>query len=255
LIYDFDRYIRQIEVFGKRGQEKLADASVLVVGAGGLGSAVIAYLAAAGIGRLGIADGDIVEKTNLQRQVIHAGNIGANKAESAAEFVEKLNPDVVVDIYPYSVTPDNVRKLVEPYDIVVGCPDNFKVRYMLNDASVQLSKPFVHAAVYAYEGEIGVFRGKPCYRCYIPRAPIEVGAAIVGATAGVFGSLQAIEVIKLVTGHGDVLEGRILRGDLYSMSFFDVVVPHSRNCPVCSGKLKGIFEENYTGSCEVVRFE
>ncbi len=255
MTFDFDRYSRQIEVFGKLGQEKLLSSKVLVVGAGGLGSAVISYLAAAGVGRLGIVDGDIVEKSNLQRQVIHAGNIGMNKAESAAMFVEKLNPEVVVDIYPFSITPDNVLNLVKSYDIVVGCPDNFKVRFLLNDACALLSKPYVHAAVYSFEGEVGVFTTEPCYRCYLPRSPVETGRAIVGATAGVFGCLQAAETIKIITGYGEVLHGRVLRGDLQTGNFFEIKIPPRNQCPVCSGKLRGIFEENYAARCEVVRFE
>ncbi len=230
MIFDYDRYVRQIQVFGEEGQEKLANARVLVVGAGGLGSPVIAYLAAAGVGRLGIVDGDIVEKSNLQRQIIHAGKIGENKAESAADFVEKVNPEVVVDVYPYNVNPKNVEKLVKPYDIVVGCPDNFEVRYILNDECLKEKKPFVHAAVYSMEGEVAVFSGSPCYRCYLPRAPETTGRAIVGVTAGVFGCLQAAEVIKLITGHGEVLLGKVLRGDLYSMNFFTFELKARKDC-------------------------
>ncbi len=254
-MFDAEKYERQIEVFGFEGQEKLVESSVLVVGAGGLGSPVIAYLAAAGVGRIGIVDGDVVEKSNLQRQIIHAGNVGVNKAESAASFVEKLNPDVVLDIYPYSVTPRNALKLIEPYDVVVGCPDSFRVRYLINDASMLLGKPFVHAAVYAWEGEVSVFYGKPCYRCYLPSAPASEGSAIVGATAGVFGSMQAVEVIKILTGSGEVLKGRMIRGDLSRMEFFTFSIPENSECPVCSGKLKGIFDENYIGRCEIRKLD
>jgi len=251
----YDRYSRQIIVFGEEGQKRLREASVLVVGAGGLGSPVIAYLAAAGVGRIGIVDADSVEESNLQRQIIHAGNIGKNKAESAAEFVKKLNPDVKVDVYPFSLTPKNVLDTVEPYDVVAGCPDNFRVRYILNDACMLLKKPFVHAAVYAWEGEVATFFGKPCYRCYLPKSPEESGRAIVGATAGTFGCLQAAEVIKIITGSGKPLSGKLVRGDLAEMDFFTISIPESSNCPVCSGRLKGMFEENYTGSCEIKRLE
>ncbi|WP_456467643.1 HesA/MoeB/ThiF family protein [Archaeoglobus sp.] len=256
----FDRYKRQIEVFGISGQEKLTKAKVLVIGAGGLGSPVIAYLAAAGVGRIGIVDGDSVEESNLQRQIIHAGNLNENKAESAAKFVEKLNPDVVVDIYPYSINPKNAVDLIEPYDVVVGCPDSFRVRYLINDACMLLKKPFVHAAVYGWEGELSVFTGKPCYRCYLPKAPEESGSAIsgraiIGATAGTFGAMQAAEVIKLVTESGDVATGRIVRGDLSTMEFFSFGIPENPECPVCSGKLREILEENYTGRCEIRRYE
>ena len=242
-------------VFGEGGQKRLREASVLVVGAGGLGSPVIAYLAAAGVGRIGIVDADSVEESNLQRQIIHAGNIGKNKAESAAEFVKKLNPDVEVDIYPFSLTPKNVLDTIKPYDVVVGCPDSFRVRYMLNDACMLLRKPFVHAAVYAWEGEVGAFFGKPCYRCYLPASPEESGRAIVGATTGAFGCLQPAEVIKIINGSGKTLSGKLVIGDLAEMDFFTINIPKNIDCPVCSGRLKGIFEENYTGSCDIKRLE
>jgi adenylyltransferase/sulfurtransferase len=252
---DPERYSRQIMIFGEEGQKKLSKSKVLVIGAGGLGSPVIAYLAAAGVGELGIVDGDVVEISNLQRQVIHAGNVGKNKALSAEEFVERLNPDVRVVSYPYSLTPKNVTKIIDRYDVVVGCPDNFRLRYILNDACMLNSVPYVHGAVYSFEGEVMTITKPPCYRCYLPRAPEEHGRAIIGATAGVFGSLQAVEVIKLLTGYGEVLEGRVLRGDLYSMEFFEIEVSVRDDCPVCSGKLKGIFEENYVGRSEILRYE
>lgn len=252
---DFERYSRQIQILGLSGQEKLLNSSVLVVGAGGLGSAVIQYLAAAGIGRLGIVDGDIVEKSNLQRQTIHAGNIGLNKAESACAFVEKLNPDVVVDVYPYQITPKNVLKIVEPYDVVVGCLDNFQVRFLLNDASFFLGKPFVHSAVYAFEGELSTFFGKPCYRCYLPRAYQQDKVPVLSPTPGVFGCMQAVEVIKFLTGIGENVRGKIIRLDLSTMEFFEIPLGERKDCPICSGKLRGIYEENYEGDCRVVRFE
>ncbi|WP_230972169.1 HesA/MoeB/ThiF family protein [Archaeoglobus neptunius] len=250
----FEKYKRQIEVFGIDGQERLQNARVLVIGAGGLGSPVIAYLAAAGVGRLGIVDGDTVELSNLQRQIIHAGNLNENKAESAAMFVEKLNPDVVVDVYPYWIHPRNALRLIKSYDVIVGCPDSFKIRYIINDASMLLKKPFVHSAVYGWEGELSVFTGNPCYRCYLPESPETGGTAIVGATAGVFGAMQASEVIKLITRNGSLTSGRVLRGDLSTMEFFSFTIPANNNCPVCSGKLNGMFEENYTGRCEIKRF-
>ena len=250
-----NRYIRQIEVIGEEGQKKLLKARVLVVGAGGLGSAVIAYLASAGVGKIGIVDGDTVEDSNLQRQIIHVGKIGMNKAKSAEEFVKKLNPDVEVVTYPFEITPQNVNEIIKDYDIVVGCPDSFRVRYILNDACALNKKPYVHGAVYAFEGEVGVFFGNPCYRCYLPIAPKDHGKGIIGSVAGVFGCLQATEVIKLITGYGEVLRGKILRIDLSSMEFLEISVKPMRMCPICSDKLKGIFEENYIGSCEVKRFE
>ncbi len=250
-----ERYERQLLVIGEKGQEKLANASVLVVGAGGLGSAAITYLAAAGVGRIGIVDGDIVEESNLQRQIIHGGRVGENKAESAAEFVESLNPDVVVDVYPYRLTPENALKIIEPYDVVVGCPDNFRTRYIISDACSLLRKPFVHAAVYAWEGELAVFSGSPCYRCYLPRAPDEHGRAIIGSTAGVFGCLQASEVIKIVTGCGNPLIGQVFRLDLKSFESLKFRIRADPECAVCNGELRGIFRENYEGRCEIRRLE
>ncbi|AAB90707.1 molybdenum cofactor biosynthesis protein (moeB) [Archaeoglobus fulgidus DSM 4304] len=242
-------------IFGEEGQRRLSKAKVLVVGAGGLGSPVIAYLAAAGVGKIGIVDGDTVEVSNLQRQIIHAGNLGENKAESAAEFVKKLNPDVEVDVYPFSITPENVLEVVERYDVVAGCPDSFRSRFLLNDACMILKKTFVHAAVYAWEGEVATFTGKPCYRCYIPKSPEESGRAILGATAGAFGCLQAAEVIKIITGSGEPLIGRLIRGNLAEMEFFTINIPERDDCPVCSGRLKGIFDENYVDDCTIRRLE
>ncbi|MEM1578072.1 MAG: HesA/MoeB/ThiF family protein [Archaeoglobaceae archaeon] len=254
-MFDVERYSRQIDIFGIRGQEKLAKSSALIIGAGGLGSAVIQYLASAGVGRLGIVDGDTVEKSNLQRQTIHAGNIGINKAESAAIFVEKLNPEVSVDIYPYSLTPKNAERIMKPYDVIVGCPDNFRTRYIINDASYLLRKPFVHAAVFSFEGELSTFIGRPCYRCYLPRSPSSTGRAIIGATAGAVGCIQALETIKFITGYGELMTGKLLRVDFSTTSFFEIKIPTRNDCPVCNGKLKGIFEENYEENCEIFRFE
>lgn len=252
---DLERYSRQIEIFGVEGQKRLEHASALVVGAGGLGSAVIQYLAAAGIGRLGIVDHDVVERSNLQRQTIHAGNVGMNKAESARLFVQRLNPEVDVEVYPFELTPNNALKLLKGYDIVIGCPDSFRVRFILNDACFLLKKPFVHAAVYAFEGELSTFIGSPCYRCYLPKAPLPTGKAIIGAIAGLFGCLQALEAVKLITNYGDPMRGKILRMSAENMSFFEFKIQKREDCKVCNGDLKGIFEENYIGDCEIVRLK
>lgn len=240
-------------VFGEEGQKKLFKAKVLVVGAGGLGSAVIQYLAAAGIGKLGIVDGDVVEEHNLQRQTIHAGNVGMNKAESAKLFVEKLNPEVEVLAYPFNIAPKNVLEIIKNYDVVVSCPDNFKVRYLLNDACKIEEKPFIHAAIYGFEGEAFTVIDTPCYRCLFPQAPEINGLAVIGSTAGLFGCIQASETIKVITGYGNPLEGKLLRIDLSTMEFFEVKFKTNPNCPVCNGKLKEIYEENYEGSCKAVR--
>jgi len=251
-----NRYIRQIMVpdFGERGQEKLSKSKILVVGAGGLGSTAIAYLAAAGVGTLGIVDGDKVEENNLQRQVIHAGKIGMNKAESAKKFVKELNPDVKVHSYPFFVDSENVINLVENYDVVVSCPDNFKVRYLLNDACRILNKPLIHAAIYGFEGEAMTIINSPCYRCLFPKASVESTSAVMGFTAGFFGCIQAAEAIKIVASL-PVLNGKYLRVDLLTMDFFLTDLKKNPECPICNGKLKGIFPENYEENCRIVRFE
>jgi adenylyltransferase/sulfurtransferase len=248
------RYIRQIMIpeFGEEGQKKLLKARVLVVGVGGLGSAVIAYLAAAGVGKIGIADGDIVEESNLQRQTIHAGKIGMNKAESAKDFVEGLNLDVDVVTHSFNITPHNVMDVIADYDVIVSCPDNLVTRYVLNDACKITGKPMVHAAIYGFEGEAMTITS-PCYRCIFPKAPKIEAHGVMGFTAGFFGCIQAAETIKLIVGL-PTLEGRLLRADLLSMEFFEVEVSINPNCPLCSGKLKKIYVENYTESCRVVKY-
>ncbi len=253
---DLRRYVRQIPVIGEEGQEKLMKAKVLVVGAGGLGSPVIAYLAAAGIGKLGIVDGDVVEEHNLQRQIIHAGNVGMNKAESAKKFVEKLNPDVEVAAYPFDIDPSNVLEIVKEYDVVVSCPDNFRTRLLLNDACKILGKPMVHAAILGFEGEATTIVDTPCYRCLYTTFPKvdKTAIAVVGVTAGFFGCIQASEAIKLILGM-DVLKGRMLRCDLRTMEFFEIEISTNPDCPVCSGKLRNIYPENYEDECEVVKLD
>ena len=251
---DLSKYLRQIPLIGKDGQERLFKAKVLVVGAGGLGSAAIQYLAAAGIGKLGIVDGDIVEEHNLQRQTIHAGNVGMNKAESARLFVEKLNPDVDVVAYPFDLSPYNVLEIISKYDVVVSCPDNFKTRYLLNDACKIEKKSFVHAAIHGFEGEAFTVVNTPCYRCIFPIASNIRSLAVIGSTAGLFGCIQAAETIKLITGYGEVLNGRLIRVDLSTMDFIEIKFKTNKNCPVCSGKLKKIYAENYEGDCRVVKF-
>jgi len=253
-----NRYIRQIMLseFGEDGQERLFKAKVLVVGAGGLGSAAITYLAAAGVGELGIVDGDIVEEHNLQRQTIHAGKVGMNKAESAKIFVEELNPDVEVVAYPFNITPDNVMELVKEYDVVVLCPDNLATRYLVNDACMLTGTPFVHSAIGDFEGEVMTVTQTPCYRCVFPEAPEQINheVGVMGFTAGFFGCIQAAETIKLIAGLR-TLAGKYLRVNLLSMEFITVDLKRNPECPVCSGKLKRIYPENYDKSCRVVKFE
>ncbi len=241
-----DRYIRQIPIIGEEGQKKLKKAKVLVVGAGGLGSPVISYLAAAGVGRMGIVDGDLVEEHNLQRQIIHAGNVGMNKAESAKAFVERLNPEVKVEAYPFNITPENVLEIVKKYDVIVSCPDNFETRLLLNDACRILGRPMVHAAIFGFEGEAMTIVDTPCYRCLYSSFPKvdRTSTAVMGFTAGFFGCVQASETVKLILGM-EVLRGKLFRGDLRTMEFFEVEIDTNPNCPVCKGEIKEIIPENY----------
>ena len=253
---DVDRYSRQIMIpyFGEKAQKKLLKAKVVVIGAGGLGSPVIMYLAAAGVGRLTIVDFDTVEKSNLQRQVIHAARIGWNKAESAKKFVEELNPEVEVEAVKKQIEPENVVGIVKGHDVVVSCPDNFRTRFILNDACRILDIPMVHGAIYEFEGEAMTITSTPCYRCLYPAAPPSKLPGIIGATAGVVGSIQAVEALKIVTGIGGPIQG-LLRVDLQTMEFFNIEVKPNESCPICSGRLKKIYPENYSDSCRVVRFD
>lgn len=226
-----DKYIRQILLIGEEGQKKLMDSKVLVVGAGGLGSVVITYLACAGVGKIGIVDGDVVEEHNLQRQYIHAGNVGKNKAISAMEFVESLNPDVEVEAYPFNIDEKNV-KIAKHYDVVALCPDNFETRLIVNDFCVRNEIPLVHGAVYGFEGEVTTVVGSPCYRCLYSTFPKQEGGVtpIIGFTCGVTGSLQCAEIVKVLLGM-KVLKGKLLRFDLRNMEFFEI--EYTSNCPLC----------------------
>ncbi len=228
------RYLRQIEVIGKENQLKLLNSSVLVIGAGGLGSAAITYLAGAGVGRIGIADGDSVEVHNLDRQFIHAGKIGMNKAESARMFVESLNPDVEVRTHT-NFSKDSVD-MVKEYDVVVSCVDSLEVRHEINEVCFKLKKPLVHAAISGFDGELMVFdfriKDTPCYSCIYPRDCRVRSNPVVAPVAGIAGSMQALETIKLLCGYGVTRD--LLRMDFRHMEFFRISVSKREDCPVCS---------------------
>jgi adenylyltransferase/sulfurtransferase len=238
-----DRYSRHVimDDVGPGGQEALLDAAVLVVGAGGLGSPVLQYLAAAGVGTLGIVDDDVVERSNLQRQVIHDdSDVGRPKVESAREFVTGLNPDVTVETHETRFDADNAADLVAGYDLVVDASDNFATRFLVSDACTVAGTPFFHGAVYRFEGQVTTFSGDgPCYRCLFPEAPPEGAvpdcstAGVLGVLPGTVGCLQATEVVKWVVGEGDSLDGRLLAFDASSMSFETVPVNPNPECPVC----------------------
>jgi adenylyltransferase/sulfurtransferase len=238
------RYSRNIVIreMGGVGQQKLLKSKVLVVGAGGLGSPVLSYLAAAGTGKIGIIDSDSVHASNLNRQVVHSLNsINTPKVESARKFINLLNPDVNVEIHHTRLTIDNVLELIAPYDYIVDCMDTLPLKFLLNDACIELKKPFFHAGIVAFYGQIlSVNPGKSaCLRCLFPEMPdSEFGptcaeAGILGACAGIMGSLQACEVIKSVLGL-EVLFNRLLVFEGISTTFKEIKLEKNPACPVCS---------------------
>ncbi|HAK59273.1 MAG TPA: adenylyltransferase [Nitrospiraceae bacterium] len=240
-ILRYSRHILLPEV-GGTGQEKLIQAKVVLVGAGGLGSPVGYYLAAAGIGTIGIIDNDTVEISNLQRQIAHnTSRIGVGKADSAKETFETLNPDVQVVTHKERLTSENIMDIIGDYDVVVDGSDNFPTRYLVNDACVMLGKPLVSAAVFRFEGQVmSIVPGEgPCYRCLfeVPPPPGMVPscqeAGILGVVTGVIGTIQATEVVKLILDIGKPLKGLLLLWNALDMHFRTVKVPRNRECPVC----------------------
>jgi adenylyltransferase/sulfurtransferase len=240
-IQRYSRHIILPEVGGD-GQERLLDAKVALVGAGGLGSPVGYYLAAAGVGTIGVIDNDRVELSNLQRQIAHSTpRLGMLKAESAKATWEGLNSDVRVIAHAVRLTAANIREIFADYDIVVDGSDNFPTRYLVNDACVLLGKTLISAAVFRFEGQVmSIYPGVgPCYRCLFETPP-PAGmvpscqeAGVLGVVPGVIGTLQATEVLKAILGIGDPLRGRLLTWNALEMSFLTVKVPRNRACPVC----------------------
>nr|MBA3365366.1 molybdopterin-synthase adenylyltransferase MoeB [Actinomycetota bacterium] len=239
------RYSRHLLIpeVGEEGQLRLLDSRVLLVGAGGLGSPASLYLAAAGVGRLGIVDADIVDETNLQRQIVHStASLGEPKVASAKAAIEALNPDVEVVPYRERLTPENIdRILADGWDVIVDGADNFPTRYLVNDASVWHRIPVVHGSIYRFEGQVTVFKPfeGPCYRCLFPAppppelAPSCAEGGVLGVLPGVIGSLQASEALKLALGIGDSLAGRLLLFDALEASFTEVRLRRDPDCPVC----------------------
>ncbi len=249
-----ERYSRHLLLpeVGVEGQQKLLDAKVLLLGAGGLGSPTALYLAAAGVGTLGIVDDDEVDLSNLQRQVIHSTErIGVPKVDSAEQTITALNPDVEVKKYPVRLGPDNIMDILPGYDIVVDGLDNFPTRYLLNDASVRLQIPVVSAAILGFEGQLSVFKpyDGPCYRCLFPvPPPAELAPScgangVLGVLPGTMGLLQATEVIKLILGEGDPLIGRLLMYDALAATVSEVKVRRDPDCPICSREPDAISDE------------
>lgn len=241
------RYSRQIIIpgFGEEGQERLRESRVLIVGAGGLGSPAALYLAAAGVGTIGIVDSDDVDISNLQRQVLHTtADIGRPKVESAQRTLKNLNPEVTVVTYRGTVSPDNAGEIVKDYDLVVDAVDNFPTRYVVNDACVSLGKPLVEAGVLRFGGMVMTvipFKG-PCYRCIFPDPPPPgsylppAEAGIIGAVAGIMGCIEALEAIKLLAGVGEPLAGRLILMDGQEMKFTEVTATRNPDCPACGRK-------------------
>jgi sulfur-carrier protein adenylyltransferase/sulfurtransferase len=249
-----DRYSRHLLLpeVGVEGQQKLLDAKVLLLGAGGLGSPAALYLAAAGVGTLGIVDDDTVDLSNLQRQVIHTtGRVGEPKVDSAAETIAEINPDVEVVKHAVRLDASNVIELIEPYDIVVDGLDNFPTRYLLNDASVRLRKPVVSASILGFDGQLSVFKpyDGPCYRCLYPvPPPAELAPScgangVLGVLPGTMGLLQATEVVKLILGEGDPLVGRLLLYEALGATFTELKVRRDPECPICSRDPESITDE------------
>jgi len=259
-----DRYSRHVimDGVGPAGQARLLDGRVLVVGAGGLGSPVIQYLAAAGVGTLGIADDDDVELSNLQRQVVHGvDDVGRPKVDSAADYVAAINPDVTVERHVTRVDPDTVEGLIEGYDFVVDASDNFQTRYLVNDACTLAGVPYSHGAVFRFEGEVTTFgagEDSPCYRCLFPEAPPPgtvpdcATAGVLGVLPGTVGCIQATEAIKYLIGTGDLLDGRLLFYDALAMTFDEVTIQRDPDCPVCGpGGIESVHDVEYTATCAI----
>ncbi|MEM1203398.1 MAG: molybdopterin-synthase adenylyltransferase MoeB [Acidobacteriota bacterium] len=251
-----ERYGRHLLIpeVGEEGQVRLLESKVLMVGAGGLGSPAAYYLAAAGVGTLGINDDDVVDRSNLQRQILHTdARVGTPKVESARATLEALNPSVDVVTYQERLTRDNVDRIFEGYDLVVDGTDNFATRYLVNDACVRHGLPNVHGSIFRFEGQVSVFwpghpkRRGPCYRCLFPQppppelAPSCAEAGVLGVLPGVVGTLEAVEAVKILLGIGDPLVGRLLVYDALDQRFTELKVERDPNCSVC-GEAAGDIE-------------
>ncbi|MBX5441779.1 MAG: molybdopterin-synthase adenylyltransferase MoeB [Solirubrobacteraceae bacterium] len=249
-----ERYSRHflLPEIGQAGQEKLLDAKVLLLGAGGLGSPTALYLAAAGVGTIGIIDNDVVDLSNLQRQVIHTTDrIGVKKVDSAEETMKAINPDVNVVKYDFRLDASNILDVIQGYDIIVDGLDNFPTRYLLNDASVRLGIPVVSASILGFDGQLTVFKpyDGPCYRCLYPvPPPAELAPScgangVLGVLPGTMGLLQATEVIKLIVGAGEPLIGRLLLYEALGATFTELKVRRDPECPICSRSPEDISDE------------
>jgi len=242
---ELQRYARHLSIpdVGIEGQRRLKAARVLCIGAGGLGSPIAMYLAAAGVGKIGIVDDDAVDFSNLQRQLLHGtGDIGRSKLESAADTLGEINPEVQLECYDARFTSENAREIAAPYDLIIDGTDNFQTRYLSNDLAVLTGKPNVYGSIFRFEGQVSVFAphlGGPCYRCLFPEPP-EPGmvpscaeGGVLGVLPGIVGSLQANEAIKLILGLGEPLVGRLVHFDALAFRFREFKLRQNPECPVC----------------------
>jgi sulfur-carrier protein adenylyltransferase/sulfurtransferase len=257
----YARHLMLAEV-GEVGQAKLLQSKVLLLGAGGLGAPAGLYLAAAGVGTLGLVDDDVVDESNLQRQVIHnTHRVGTPKVESAAKTIHDLNPDVKTIEHRTRLSSENVLDIIKDYDLIVDGTDNFQTRYLLNDASLILKKPVINASIFQFEGQVTVFKPweGPCYRCLYPEppppgmAPSCNEAGVLGVLPGVIGVLQATEAVKLILGVGKPLVGRLMQYDALNMKFREFKLPRDPKCVVCSEPGKKIELIDYEAFCSIQR--
>ncbi|MBF6595276.1 MAG: molybdopterin-synthase adenylyltransferase MoeB [Thermaceae bacterium] len=259
---ELDRYARHIVLpgVGGAGQLRLKESSVLVVGAGGLGSPILLYLAAAGVGRIGIVEMDVVDLSNLQRQVLYTtAEVGQPKAEVAKGRLGALNPHVRVDTYALRLTSEKALDILRPYDLVLDASDNFPTRYLVNDACVLLGKPLLYGAIHQFEGQVSLFnyRGGPCYRCLYPTPP-QAGsvpscaeAGVFGVLPGVIGGLMATEALKVLLEVGESLSGKLLVYDALDSTFRRVGFPRREDCPVCGASPSVTTLTDYEAWCGI----
>lgn len=259
----YHRHILLPEV-GEAGQLKLLDSKVLLLGAGGLGSPAALYLAAAGVGTIGIIDMDVVDASNLQRQILHnLDRVGQRKVDSAKQTITSINPDVNVVTYDTRLGADNILEIFDGYDVIVDGTDNFPTRYLVNDASLVKNIPVVHGSIFRFEGQVTVFDpwNGPCYRCLVPEpppkelAPSCAEAGVLGVLCGIIGSLEAIEAIKLLLNLGESLVGRLLSYDALTQEFRTFKVKRDPNCPTCGQSAGEIVIAEYDGLCMPHNFE
>ena len=239
---EIDRYARHLVLreVGGQGQQRLKAARVLIVGAGGLGAPAALYLAAAGVGVIGLADADVVSLSNLQRQVLYAtADVGRLKVDAASDALNALNPHVQVDGHALALDGSSVDAAIAGYDLILDGTDNFETRMVVNAACVRTGKPLVSGAIGRWTGQVGVFAGRPCYQCLVPEVPPDAetcqAVGVVGALAGVIGSMMALEAIKCIVGAGATLEGRLLIYDALAAETRTVRLTPDPACPVCSG--------------------